>query len=83
MHGVMCVQAPRPGTYMPFGGGERICIGNRFAMLELKTMMALLVRQYTFAPDPEFSLELNFAISMTVKMENGLRIKLHRRQLPQ
>jgi cytochrome P450 len=38
------MQAPASNTFMPFGGGARMCIGNRFAMLEMKTALAQLIR---------------------------------------
>jgi cytochrome P450 len=39
-------------SYMPFGGGPRICIGNHFALMEAQILLALIVSRYelTLAP---------------------------------
>ncbi|XP_072936133.1 uncharacterized protein [Epargyreus clarus] len=34
-------------TYLPFGGGNRVCIGLRFARLQMKAGLALLLRRFT------------------------------------
>jgi cytochrome P450 len=36
-----------PFAYFPFGGGQRVCIGNNFAMLEAHVLTALLARRYS------------------------------------
>jgi cytochrome P450 len=42
---------PRPGhtpqALMPFGGGPRVCPGRSLAFLEIKTVMAMLCRNFT------------------------------------
>jgi cytochrome P450 len=35
-------------TYVPFGGGDRICIGAAFAQLEAKLILARLLQQFEF-----------------------------------
>jgi cytochrome P450 len=42
-------------AYLPFGAGERICLGRHYAMLETRTLLAYLASQYRFqfpAPVP-------------------------------
>ncbi len=38
----------RPGTYIPFGLGPRVCVGAAFATVEAGLIMASLVRRYDF-----------------------------------
>lgn len=39
-----------PGAYMPFGIGPKSCIGNRFALLELKAALCTLLRKFQVLP---------------------------------
>lgn len=40
---------PPPGTYLPFGLGERSCVGQHVAMLELRVVLGTLLRHFTFS----------------------------------
>src|SRR3954469_1221123 len=42
--------APAQGAYFPFGGGARLCIGERFAMLEGVLVLATLARRWDVRP---------------------------------
>jgi cytochrome P450 len=35
-------------AYMPFGGGNRVCIGNSFAMMENKILLAIMCQGFRF-----------------------------------
>jgi sterol 14-demethylase len=38
----------RDFAYIPFGGGRHKCMGNAFALLQVKAILAILLRRYTF-----------------------------------
>jgi cytochrome P450 len=54
-------------AYLPFGGGPRICIGMSLAMLEMTTVLATLVRAFSFRPIEGFKPELAPNISTRPK----------------
>lgn len=41
-----------PGVYFPFGAGERVCIGNHFALLEARVVLSRLLQRYRFEATP-------------------------------
>jgi cytochrome P450 len=47
-------------TLLPFGGGERVCLGKALAELEIRLMAVGLLRQgrMELAPDQDLSLQL-------------------------
>jgi cytochrome P450 len=42
-------EAGRPMTWLPFGGGPRICIGMAFARCEMAVIVAKVLRRYRFS----------------------------------
>lgn len=37
-------------SWMPFGAGPRQCIGMRFALLEIKTLVCRLLKEFSILP---------------------------------
>jgi cytochrome P450 len=44
---------PPPGAYFPFAAGPRMCIGERFAMLEGVLVLAAIARSWQVVPEVE------------------------------
>ncbi|ABY29187.1 cytochrome P450 [Methylorubrum extorquens] len=66
-------------AYMPFGGGPRICIGNRFAMIEAVLILTTLVQRFRFVADTN---EPVVPIpSMTLRPRGGVRVIIERREI--
>ncbi len=64
-------------AYIPFGGGPRICIGNSFAMMEARLLLATIASQYTLALAPGQRVEALPRITLNPK--NGIPMTLLRR----
>jgi cytochrome P450 len=43
---------PSPARLVGFGGGARVCLGKAFAKLQLRLMLASLLRRHRIEPDP-------------------------------
>lgn len=63
-------------AYFPFGGGPRVCIGNRFAMMEAKLVLATAIQRFRFEVTPQT--ELTLLPSVTLRPRHGLRLQLAR-----
>nr|AYM55636.1 cytochrome p450 [Croton stellatopilosus] len=52
--GSMAEACKYPQLYVPFGFGNRLCLGQTFATLQLKIVVSLLVSNFNFAVSPEY-----------------------------
>jgi sterol 14-demethylase len=70
----------RDFAYIAFGGGRHKCLGNAFAILQIKAILAMLLGQYEFelAGDP---IESNFA-GLVVSPKEPCRVRYRRRAQP-
>lgn len=64
-------------AFMPFGGGQRMCIGNNFAMIEGQLLLAMMAQAYSFSAPADYTPQLDLAI--TLRPKHGLPLRLHRR----
>ncbi|KAG0570905.1 hypothetical protein KC19_6G196400 [Ceratodon purpureus] len=71
--------APPPYTYVPFGGGPRLCLGYEFARLEMLIFLHYVTLNYEFEmvePDEKIIRAPSFP-----KFEKGMHLGIRRRQV--
>lgn len=64
-------------AYFPFAAGPRRCIGDRFAMLEARLLLATIYQQYHLELTPDT--ELNLSATVTARPKDEVRMTVHRR----
>jgi cytochrome P450 len=69
----------KAGVYLPltFGDGARKCLGEHFAMYEMKVVMAILLYHFDFQIAPNFAAELElgkFGLFLTNFPKDGVKM---------
>jgi cytochrome P450 len=64
-------------AYYPFGGGQRICVGSAFALMEAAIILAAVGQRYRFTLDPDAVIGIKPQI--TLLPANGIPATLERR----
>jgi sterol 14-demethylase len=74
---------PEPASvfaYIPFGGGRRKCVGNAFALLQVKAIFCALLRRYEFElVDPPESYR-DVMPSLILRTSDPCRLRYRRRR---
>jgi cytochrome P450 len=69
---------PSPSEYFPFGGGIRRCIGEAFALYEMRVVLAAMLMRVV----PERASQSTVRAvrrNITLTPSGGLRVKMRRR----
>ncbi len=64
-------------AYFPFGGGQIICIGKSFALMEATIIIALISQRFRLELVPNQTIEID--PTFTLRPKYGIKVKLWRR----
>lgn len=71
---------PAPFTFIPFGGGPRLCIGNNFALLEMQLILANLVNSFDLELVPDQNIQP--VPLVTLQPHGGIQMTFKPREVP-
>ena len=64
-----------PNSYVPFGGGARLCIGMPFAIAELKVLLIALLGRFRFEPVSDKPVKLRYNPTLAPRGAVMLRLR--------
>ncbi len=69
-----------PWNWIPFGAGRHRCVGAAFALMQLKTIFCVLLRDWELTPDQPPETYRNDYSKMVVQLAQPCRVRYRRRR---
>ncbi|WP_121256084.1 cytochrome P450 [Nocardioides ferulae] len=66
-------------TWIPFGAGRHRCVGNAFAMMQMKAIFSVLLRDYSFEMAQPSESYRDDVSKMVIQLEQPCRVRYRRR----
>ena len=66
-------------TWIPFGAGKHRCVGNAFAMMQLKAIFSVLLRDYTFEMSQPSESYTDDTSKMVIQLASPAKVRYRRR----
>ncbi len=67
-------------TWIPFGAGKHRCVGNAFAMMQMKAIFSVILRDFSFEPVQPLDSYRDDFTKMVIQLAQPARVKYTRRQ---
>jgi len=67
-------------TWIPFGAGKHRCVGNAFAMMQLKAIFSVILRDYEFEMAQPSESYRDDTSKMVIQLEQPCRVRYRRRR---